>query len=98
MYYKLPWKEEVYWHPLDKGSDPFKVVHLDHLVGPFVITERDNKYILTMVDEFSKYVVLRAVKDVSATETVYFVREIICSYGKPEKNIIDRGTAFNYYW
>lgn len=93
MFYKVPKKGDLYWHPLDKGNEPFQVIHLDH-VGPFVLTERDNKYILTIVDGFSKYVVLRAVKDVTATETVYFVREYICTYGRPERIITDRGTAF----
>lgn len=93
MYYKIPRKGEVYWHPLDKGSEPFRVIHLDHL-GPFVMTTRDNKYILTIVDGFSKYVVLRAVKDVTANETIYFVREFVCTYGKPDRVITDRGTAF----
>lgn len=41
MYYKIPRRGEVYWHPLDKGSEPFRVIHSDHL-GPFVLTERDN--------------------------------------------------------
>lgn len=93
MFYKTKKKGELYWHPLDKGSKPFQSIHLDH-VGPFVLTERDNKYILTVVDGFSKYVVLRAVKDVTATETVYFMREFICTYGRPERIITDRGTAF----
>jgi len=93
VFYKVPKKGDLYWHPLDKGNEPFQVIHLDH-VGPFVLTERDNKYILTIVDGFSKFVVLRAVKDVTATETVYFVRKYICTYGRPERIITDRGTAF----
>lgn len=93
MFYKIPKKGELYWHPLDKGSEPFQVIHLDH-VGPFVMTERDNKYILTIVDGFSKYVVLRAVKDVTAIETVYYMREFVCTYGRPKRIITDRGTAF----
>lgn len=93
MYYKTPKVGEVYWHPLDKGSEPFHTIHLDH-VGPFILTERDNKYVLTIVDGFSKYVVLKAVKDVTATETIYYVTEFICNYGKPTRIVTDRGTAF----
>lgn len=44
MFYKTPKIGDVYWHPLDKGNEPFHTVHLDHL-GPFVLTERDNKYV-----------------------------------------------------
>lgn len=52
MFYKKPKIGEIYWHPLDKSSEPFHIVHLDH-IGPFVLTERDNKYILIIVDGFS---------------------------------------------
>jgi len=93
MFYKIPKKGNLYWHPLDKGSEPFQMIRLDH-VGPFVLTERDNKYILTIVDGFSKYVMLRAVKNVTAIETVYYMREFICTYGRPERIITDRITAF----
>jgi len=93
MFYKTPKIGDVYWHPLDKGNEPFHTVHLDHL-GPFVLTERDNKYVLTIVDGFSKYVVLKAVKDVTAVETVNCVLEFLCNYGKPTRLITDRGTAF----
>lgn len=37
--------------------------------------------------------VLRVVKDVTATKTVYFVREFIWTYGRPERIITNRGTA-----
>lgn len=57
----MPKVSEVYWHPLDKGTESFHTVHLYH-VSPFVLTERDNKYILTIVDGFSKYVVLKRQK------------------------------------
>lgn len=68
-------------------------MHLDHL-GPFVQTDCNNKYILGLVDEFSKYTVLKAVKDTSAFETVKFLKEFISHYGKPFRVITDRGTAF----
>lgn len=93
MFHKIPKIEELYWHSLDKGSSPLQVIHFD-LVGPFVLTARDNKYILMIVDGFNKYVVLHSTKDITATEMVYFVRKFICTYGRPERIITDRGTAF----
>lgn len=57
LYFKIPRKSAMYWHPLEKGDTPFHTIHVDH-VGPFVLTERENKYVLTIVDGFSKYVVL----------------------------------------
>lgn len=31
MFYKRPNVGEIYWHPLDKGSEPFHTGHLDHV-------------------------------------------------------------------
>lgn len=93
MYYKVPKIGELYWHPLEKGTRVLHTVHLDHL-GPFPLMERDKKYILVIIDGFSKYVVVRAVQDVTAKETVIVFREFISHYEKPERAITDRGTAF----
>lgn len=49
---------------------------------------------LTIVDDFSKYVVLRAVRDTTADETLIFIKEFICHYGRPTRIISDQGTAF----
>lgn len=38
LYYKIPRKGEVYWHPLDKGNEPFRTIHFVHL-ELFVLTE-----------------------------------------------------------
>lgn len=93
LYYKTPKKGQLYWHPLEKGTRVMHTVHLDHL-GPFTLTERDKKYIMVMIDGFSKYVFMRAVQDVTARETVIVFREFISHYGKPERVITNRGTAF----
>lgn len=62
--------------------------------GPFVVTERENKYVLMIVDGYSKYVVLRAVKDTTVEKTIIYVWEFICQYGRPTKIISDKGTSF----
>lgn len=61
---------------------------------PLVFTERDNKYMLTIVDGFSKYNWLCTVKDVSAEEIILYVRYLISHYSKPSRFFIGRGTAF----
>lgn len=66
------------------------LIYLDN-IGPFVLKDRVNKYILTIVDGFTKYVVLYAVKNVTMTEAVYFVRDFICAYGRPQQIIIGKG-------
>ncbi|KAK2575325.1 hypothetical protein KPH14_000818 [Odynerus spinipes] len=94
LYYKKPsGKPPGFLHPLDKGSEPFVVVHMDHL-GPFIKTKRDNKYIIAAMCGFSKYCMFEAVPDTSSTEILLFLNEFISHYGKPKRIITDRGTAF----
>lgn len=57
LHYKLPRGKQPnngYLHPLEKGSTPFQCIHVDHL-GPFIPTKRKMKYVLVMIDGFSKY-------------------------------------------
>ena len=86
-------KKPGFLHPLDKGSEPFSVMHIDHL-GPFITTERENNYVLAIICGFSKYAVLKAVKSTNTEEVVLFMREFIANYGKPKRIISDRGTAY----
>ena len=94
LYYKTPsGKKPGFLHPLEKGNAPFQCVHIDH-VGPFVTTENENRYVGAIVCGFSKYTVLKAVKDLTAERAVRMLKEFISHYGKPERLISDRGTAF----
>ena len=95
LYYKTPrGKQPGMLHPLDKGRTPFQSIHIDHL-GPFIMKKGTReKYVAVAVDGFSKYTVLKAIKDVGAESTVSFSKELFCHYGKPERIITDRGTAF----
>ena len=43
-------------------------VHMD-MLGPFPQSEWGNKYILVMVDQFSKWVEIHAIPDISAEQT-----------------------------
>ena len=62
LYYKpQSGKKPEFLHPLEKGSIPFQCVHID--LGPFVRTENGNKYVSVIVCGYSKYTVLKAVKD-----------------------------------
>lgn len=94
LYYKTPTgKLPGFLHPLDKGTKPFQCVHIDHL-GPFVTTYAKNKYVIGLIDGFSKYVVLKAVKDTGTIAVIKFLKEFIACFGKPLKIVSDRGTAF----
>ena len=47
-------------------------IHLD-MFGPFPQSKWGNKYILVMVDQFSKWVEIHAIPDISAEQTVKLV-------------------------
>lgn len=80
-------------HPIPPGRRPSAVVHMDHL-GPFVASSKGNKYILVIVDNLSKFVVIRAVRDARAASTVRVLNEFVENYGAPERVVSDRGTCF----
>jgi len=80
-------------HPIAVGKRPFDTVHLDH-VGPLVITSNGSKYVLTFVDNFTKYVNFYPVAITSADETLQCVKKFVNAYGLPQRLISDRGTCF----
>ena len=74
---------------------PFQQVHID-LAGPLVRTNKGNKYIVVMIDAFSRYVELDAIPDkTTATVANSFFQKIVCRHGCPERLCSDRGREFN---
>ncbi|PAA67249.1 hypothetical protein BOX15_Mlig027025g1 [Macrostomum lignano] len=72
---------------------PNQIVHVDH-AGPFPEQE-GNRYLLVLVDNFSGYVEIVPVPDVSAATTATVIlTEWIVRYGTMEKLVSDNGTAF----
>ena len=59
-------------------------------------TERNNDTILTIVDRFSKYVILIPVNiELNAVDTArIFFDEVVCKFGLPMKIISDRDVRF----
>lgn len=45
-------------HPMPPGHRPFATVHIDH-VGPYVTSSRKNKYILVIVDNLTKFCIVK---------------------------------------
>lgn len=80
-------------YPIEKVQIPFHTIHLDHL-GPFVRSKNGNTHILTIVDAFTKYVFIRAVKDVKTKTTVKVLEKIFYDFGVPARIVSDRGTSF----
>ena len=59
----------------DQGDDFFELVGVD-AVGPLPLTVNGNKYILVMVDYFTKWAEAKAVRNLTATYTIEFYEEV----------------------
>lgn len=82
-----------FMHPIPKVNVPFDTIHLDHL-GPFVKSKHKNSYILVIVDAFTKFVFLEAVKSTKVKYVLKTLDNFVFLFGAPNKIISDRGSAF----
>jgi hypothetical protein len=65
------------------------------ITGPYPVTPRQNKYLLTFVDHFSKYAEIYPIPDQSAvTCAKVYALQIITRHGSGSKLITDQGAAF----
>jgi transposase InsO family protein len=80
--------------PMSLPEGPWTHVAIDH-IGPFPMTNGGNKYILVIVDRFTRYAEAVACVDESAATTArIFIDYIICRYGFPLVLLSDRGSGF----
>ena len=65
------------------------------LLGPFPITPRGNRYILTVTDYFTKWVEVFPVPDQTAVTCARFIlNDVICRYGCPISFHSDQGRSY----
>jgi hypothetical protein len=70
---------------------PFWRVHTD-LAGPFEPAHDGSTYIMVMVDSFTKWLHLEAIKDKSAASTMAVLRDRwVCQFGAPVELLMDNG-------
>lgn len=73
---------------------PWMKVHIDH-VGPFPASKKGNKYILTVVDSFSKYAVFIPARNTAAKTTVRLLQTALFGYfGFPKYIVNDNVPGF----
>lgn len=72
-------------------KSPFRMMALD-FVGPLPMTKLGNRFMLVVVDLFSKYVFVKPLKHQSANHTINYLKdEIFLKFGVPEILISDNG-------
>ena len=75
-------------------SRPWDTVAID-FCGPYITSDSGKRFILVMVDHFTKYVELVPTADQTAkTVCEAFYREIICRHGCPARLLSDQGPQF----
>lgn len=86
-------KVEGELHSIPKGKLPFDTLHIDHL-GPMETTKKKNRHILIVVDAFTKYLRLYAVKTTSSKDSIKCLQSYFSSFSRPLRIVSDRGTSF----
>jgi hypothetical protein len=72
---------------------PMDTVSVDTL-GPFPEDEDGNKYIVVIIDCFSKFVELQATKDLTALGAAQCLFRYVGRYGTPSRLVSDNGTQY----
>lgn len=86
-------KQEGFLNPIEKVDVPLHTYHIDHL-GPLPSTAKSYKYVLAIIDAFTKFVWIYTVKSTTCEEVISKLelqREV---FGDPFRIITDKGTAF----
>jgi hypothetical protein len=79
---------------LPDTAEPFELVAMD-IIGPLPVTERGNKYVLSVIDHFSRYLELIPLENQTASMVAEaFVRRWVVRFGVPEKLLTDQGSNF----
>lgn len=94
FYSPLDGKKEGFLKSIDKGNEPFNTIHMDHY-GPIKLGSSSNyKYILVIIDGFTKFVKFYATKTTNTDEVIKCLQLYMNYYSKPMRIITDRGTCF----
>jgi transposase InsO family protein len=90
-------EEREFVVPLGDVNQPsalFEVISMD-ITGPYVLAPRKNKYLLTFIDYFTKYVEAAQISEQSAeTCTRVHASHIVTRHGTGSKLITEQGRTF----
>lgn len=74
-------------------KEAWEVLGLD-LIGPLPETARNNKYVLTMTDLYTKWVIAEPTQSKTATEVSAIITTKLYLFGMVRKIITDQGKEF----
>ncbi|GFY65757.1 transposon Tf2-11 polyprotein [Trichonephila inaurata madagascariensis] len=86
-------KQEGFLHPLVKDDIPLNTYHIDYL-GPLATSHKNYKFILAVIDSFTKFFWLYPIKTTSTSEVIKKLDIQKTTFGNPRFLITDRGTTF----
>jgi len=72
---------------------PCQLLHID-LVGPLVMSHKENRYILVNRDSFTRFVKLEPIKSKHAPEVASALVKFFCLFGLPLAVLSDNGKEF----
>ena len=89
-------KPSGHLQPIASPEGVWQLLSMD-FHGPITpISRRGNRYIISLTDVFSKFVITRAVRDCTTATAARFLQEdVICRYGTPKCILTDNGTHFS---
>ncbi|GJQ71849.1 hypothetical protein Trydic_g11527 [Trypoxylus dichotomus] len=86
-------KQEGFLNPIDKRDLPLETYDLDD-VGLLQMTRKDYKYLLVIIDSFTKFVWIYPTKTVAIQEVVDKLSSLKQIFRNPKRIIVDTGSAF----
>lgn len=88
-------KDETHFQLNNFETDPkpYDTIHIDHL-GPYPKSSKGNVHLVGIIDSFTKFVILRPLRNTSTNGVLKVLNELTQFFGVPKRIISDRGTAF----
>lgn len=69
----------------EEVDQPWKRIYVDFL-GPFRASKMQNKYLLIVMDRFSRFVLLKPLRQVTTAKLIEFLdQQVFCLFSLPEK-------------
>lgn len=81
-------------HPIEKLPIPFHTIHAD-CTGPFGTARDRYRYLLLLVDAYTKFTILIPIENLTGTELVRALEPQLSLFGTTKRIITDKGTNFS---